>query len=244
MDVTLTVETGRPTGTAAARRLREEGRVPGVVYGLSTEARSVSVAWPELRRALSTDAGQNALISLTVDGNTHLSMVKDLNRHPVRRTVEHVDFLLIDPDQPLSVEVPIILEGEAPKVDAQKGMIDQLMYTLPIKARPDAIPTQVEADVSHLEIGTALRVSEIPLPDGVTADVDGEEPVAQGSPTRSTVIMQQEAARQARIAAGEATEEDLAIEAGELTAEQVADGASASGASSGGDGGGDGADES
>ena len=213
-EISLTATPGRATGTGPSRRVRAEGEIPAVVYGLETEAVSVTVPWPELRRALSTDAGQNALIELDIDGKKSLSIVTELQRHPVRRDVIHVDFLRIDPDKPLSVDVPIVLSGRSDALEHRKGMVDQIMYTLTVLARPGGIPNQIEGDVSGLEIGTSLTVGELPLPDGVTTSVDADEPVAMGSPTRSTVIMQQEEARAARIASGEATEEDLAAEAG------------------------------
>ncbi|MCU0270245.1 MAG: 50S ribosomal protein L25 [Acidimicrobiales bacterium] len=212
MDITLTVATGRPQGSRASRRLRAEGKIPGVVYGLGREPKSVVVEWAELRRALATDAGLNALIDLDVDGETNLSVVKELQRDPVRRTVDHVDFLLIDRDAPLSVDVPITLVGTAPKVDAQKGMIDQLLYTLTVNARPGFIPTQLDADVSDLEIGTQLKAGDIQLPDGVTTDVDPDLAVAQGSPTRSTIILQQQAAREERRARGEDVDDEEPID--------------------------------
>ena len=139
----------------------------------------------------------------------------DIQRHPVRRDVTHVDFLRIDPNAPLTVEVPIILTGRSEALERRKGMVDQLMYTLAVKARPGAIPNQVECDISSIEIGTSMTVGDVPLPDGVEAAVAADDVVAVGSPTRSTVIMEQEAARAARIASGEATAEDLAAEAGE-----------------------------
>lgn len=190
MDASLTVETGRETGTRAAKRLRATGKIPAVVYGLGTEAVPVAVDWPELRRALSTDAGLNALIDLTVEGTTRLSIVKELQRHPVRRTVTHVDFQLIDPDAPLTVEVPIVLVGESPKLEALRGMVDQLKHTLTVEARPGTIPNQLEADVSELELGTTVQVRDIVLPDGVTTPTDPDDVVAQGSATRSTLLLQ------------------------------------------------------
>lgn len=197
MNVTLTAETGRPTGSRNANRLRAEGKIPAVVYGLGKEPMPVVVPWSDLRKALTTDAGTNALIELTIDGESNLSIVKEMQRHPVRRDVTHVDFMLIDRNAPLSVDVPIVLEGRAEKVEAMKGMIDQLMYTLQVKARPGSIPNELVGDVSALEIGTSLKVSEVALPEGVTTDVDPDGQVAIGSPTRSTIIMQQEAAKAA-----------------------------------------------
>jgi large subunit ribosomal protein L25 len=197
MDVTLTVETGRPTGSRVSGRLRASGRVPGVVYGLGSDPTPVSVDWAELRKALSTDAGLNALIELDVDGTSNLSVVKELQRDPVRRTVRHVDFMLIDREAPLAVDVPLNLVGESPKLEAVKGIVDQMLYTLTIKAKPGTIPTQIDVDVSEIELGSQVKVAEVVLPDGVTTDVDPEAPVAQGSPTRSTIILQQLAAKEA-----------------------------------------------
>lgn len=197
-DITLTATTGRDIGTGSSRRARSEGLIPAVVYGLDAEAVAVTVPWPELRRALSTDAGQNALIELDIDGDRALSIVTELQRHPVRRDVLHVDFLRIDPNAPLSVDVPVVLNGRSEKLEQRKGMVDQIMYTLTVLARPGAIPNQIEGDISGLEIGSTLTVADLPLPDGVTTTVGADEPVAMGSPTRSTIIMQQEEARASR----------------------------------------------
>ncbi len=106
MDVTLTAETGRPLGSRSSRRLLRDGKVPGVVYGLDQDTVAVAVEWPDLRAALTTDAGLNALITLEVDGDEDLTIVKDLQRDPVRRDVVHVDFLRVSRDVEIEVEVP------------------------------------------------------------------------------------------------------------------------------------------
>ena len=185
MDLTLTAETGRATGSRPARRLRAEGKVPGVVYGLNRELMSVVVPWAELRRVLTTEAGMNALIDLEIDGHHDLTIVKEVQRDPVRRTVNHVDFLRIDRDAPISVEVPIVLVGEAHEVEINQGIVEQLLYALQITSKPSAIPTQLEADISGLEIGRAVRVRDLTLPEGVTTDVDDDEQIAIGSITRA-----------------------------------------------------------
>ena len=197
MDVKLKVETGRPIGSRVSGRLRVSGKVPGVVYGLGSDPVSVSVDWPELRRALSTEAGFNALIDLEVDGKHNLSVVKDVQRHPVKRNIVHVDFMLIDRDAPLSVDVPLNLVGESEKLEAMKGMVDQFLYALTVNAKPGTIPTQIDVDVSGLELGSQIKVGDITLPDGVTTDVEDDMAVAQGSPTRSTIILQQQQAAEA-----------------------------------------------
>ncbi len=122
-EVTLTASTGRETGTRPSRRLRREDLIPGVVYGEGKDATVLSVDRKELRRALSTDAGQNALISLTVDGTTYLTVVKELQRHPVRREVTHIDFLTVDPDGFYNRRVTVV-EHTGTHFDAPCHMVD------------------------------------------------------------------------------------------------------------------------
>jgi large subunit ribosomal protein L25 len=186
-EVTLTVSTGRKLGSRPSNRLRAQGDIPGVVYGLGTEPVPVAVKWVDLRAALSTDAGLNALLDLEMDGESRLAIVKDIQRHPVRHTVHHVDFSLIDRETELSVEVPIIVEGEALAVTRENGLVDQTLFNLTVWARPEHIPNEFTVDISELTIGDAIRVADIDLPDGVTTDVDPEEPVVVTSMTRAEV---------------------------------------------------------
>ena len=188
MDVTLTVESARDLGTRPSRRLRAEGKVPAVVYGRGNDPRSVSVDWPDLRRAITTEAGLNALITLEVDGDSHLTIIKDLQRHPVKRNVVHVDFQIIDRNVAISVDVPVILIGIPREVELKKGMVDQLRHSLTISAKPGSIPTQLEVDISDLDIGTTVTVGDIAFPEGVTADVEDDEIIAQGSATRTAEL--------------------------------------------------------
>lgn len=186
-ELLLTATTGRQTGTRSSRRLRRTGQVPAVVYGMGAEPLPVSVEWVDLRRALSTEAGVNALITLDIEGDQQLSIVKDIQRHPVRRDVTHVDFIRIDADAEVAVDVPITLVGEARNVTQVSGMVDQTMFYLSIHSRPDAIPTEVTADVSELEVGESIHVSDIVLPAGVRTEVDEDESVASAVVTRSTL---------------------------------------------------------
>jgi len=185
MDVTLIAETGRTTGSRPSSRLRAEDKVPGVVYGLDQDPVSVVVDRKELRRALNTEAGLNALITLEVDGHEDLTIVKDLQRHAVRRSVEHVDFLRVDRKVSIIVDVPIVLIGEAKEVDNAQGVVEQLLHALTVSARPGSIPSQFEADITDLVIGGAIRVADLTLPAGVTTEVDPEEQIALGRGTRA-----------------------------------------------------------
>ena len=212
-------EIGRQQGTRPSRRLRQSGRVPAVVYGMGAEPVTVSVDKADLRAALSTEAGLNALITLDIDGGRQLSIIKDLQRHPVRRDVLHVDFLRIDPEREVEVDIPLILTGEAKKVTQASGMVDQVMHHLPVRAKPDDIPVEVTADVSDLEVGSSLRVSDIELPAGVTPAGDPDATFAVGLITRSTkeYLRQQKAEEEeeALIVMGEAADGEEAAEAAE-----------------------------
>jgi large subunit ribosomal protein L25 len=206
-ELTLTAETGRPTGSRASNRLRAEGKIPAVVYGLGTEPTAVAVNWRELRQVLTTDAGLNALINLDIDGDRHLSIVKEMQRNPVKRSVTHVDFILIDRDADIEVEVPVALEGEATLVERENGTVSQLLFTLTIIAKPGKIPDQLVADISGLEIGESIRVADLVLPDGVRTEVDPEDMIAMGEITRATLEAEaEEAAAEEAAEAGEGAE--------------------------------------
>lgn len=213
---TLVVDTGRQTGAAATRRLRRDGKVPGVVYGLAEEPTPIAVVYSDLRVALTSDAGLNALLSLDVDGTTQLCLLKELQRHPVRDEVTHVDFLRVDPNQEIEVSVPIQLTGEAREVVNANGMVDQTMFTLDVYSLPTAIPNELTADVTELIVGDSVRVADIALPAGVRTEVDEEEAVAIGVVTRSTL----EAMRADEEAAALADEEGLTAAATEGDAEE------------------------
>ena len=169
---------------------------------------SIDVDWPELRRVLTTDAGVNAVIHLEFGGEKQMSIVKDIQRHPVRRDVTHIDFLRIDPKQDVTVDVPVVMVGEAKEVTDADGMVDQNMFSLSVSAAPDNIPNELEIDISDLTVGDSKRVGDIFLPTGVTTDVDLEETVAVGMITRST--LEAMAAEEAAEAAAEAAEGEFA----------------------------------
>lgn len=217
-DLILNTEEKTTIGSRSSRRLRRDGKVPGVLYGLGQDPEIFSVDYGDLRGALTTDAGLNALIQLSVNGTNQLSILKSLQRHPVKDEVIHVDFVRIDPNQELAVEVPIVLEGVAKKVTDQNGMVDQTMFSLSVLSLPDSIPNELTADVSELEINDAIRVSDVVLPEGVRTEVDPEEAIAVGTVTRST--MESMAAEEASEVEGD---EEMEGETSEETDEASAE---------------------
>jgi large subunit ribosomal protein L25 len=151
------------------------------VYGLGADPVTLSVDWRELRAALVTEQGLNAVIHLDLDGDQTPTLVKDIQRHKVRRDVLHVDFIRVDLSKTVDVEVPIHLEGEADAVTQENGVVDQVLTALLITAKPADIPSQLTVDISDLEIGHAKRVGDIELPAGVTTPVDPEDAVVTAS---------------------------------------------------------------
>jgi large subunit ribosomal protein L25 len=176
-DIILTAQPGRTTGSSASRRLRADGKVPAVLYGRGAEPAPLTVAWRDLRSALTTDKGLNALLTIDVGGKQTKAIVKEIQRHPVRRDVLHVDFLSVDVDKPITTDVPIVLEGEATLVLREEGVVEQALNAIVVHAKPDAIPGHLAVDVSELEIGHTITVADLVLPPGVTTDADPEETV-------------------------------------------------------------------
>lgn len=204
-DITLTAETGRRTGSSSARRLRLTGKIPAVIYGHGADPMPIAVDGRELRAALTTDAGTNALITLKVDGEEQLTMAKVLQRDAVRRTITHVDFLVVRRDEIVTAEVPVHLVGEARLVLQEDGVVAQELFNVTVKTTPDNIPNEVEVDVSELEIGGTIRVADLKLPQGVEVDLDPEDPVVvgQGPQKVEELEIAEEAAEETEEAAAE-----------------------------------------
>jgi large subunit ribosomal protein L25 len=200
-EVTLIAEPGRPIGSAASRRLRASGRIPAVVYGHGQSGTAVSVDARDLRHALSGNAGLNQLLSLEVGSETHLALARSLQRHPVRHTVVHVDFLIVRRDEVISADVPIVLVGEAKAVEQEQGIVEQQLTSLAVNATPDRIPPHLEVDISGLTVGEAVRVGDLSLPSGVTTVVGPDEPVVLATVSRAAIELEAEEAAAAEEAA-------------------------------------------
>lgn len=217
-EVTLVAESGRTIGSRSSGRVRNEGRIPAVVYGHGISPLSVSINRRELRAALHTEAGTNAVINLEVGSDSHLTIVKDLQRHPVRNEVIHVDFLVVNRNEIVTVDVPITLTGESKAVKDASGTVDQQIYTLSVNTTPGNIPNELSIDVSDMQIGGAIRVSDVTLPSGVTTDVDPEEAIATAQVTRAT-LEAEELEAEAAAEGGETAEGEAGVTAEGAAAE-------------------------
>ena len=171
--VPLTIEPRERTGKGDSGRLRKNGRVPAIVYGYAVEPTAVTVDALDLYHTLHTDAGRNVLIRLELNGDTHLAVARDLQSHPIRGDYVHVDLLTVDKDVPISVEIPVHLIDED-DITSDGGVLNQILYTVPILVKPLDTPNAFELSVAGLEIGDVLRVENLQdqLPDGAEFDID------------------------------------------------------------------------
>lgn len=214
-EVTLVAEVGRATGKSAARAARRAGKVPAVVYGLASEPASVSISAREFGHILSGPGGANTLITLDMGGTRELVLARQIVRHPVRRNFVHVDLIRVRHDTAVSAEVPVHLVGESIGV-RDGGLMEQVLFTLPIEAKPADLPNVIEIDVSALAIGDHLSVADLTLPSGVVATVDDDTQVAHVSAPRGLDLPEE--------AEAEAAEGAEAGEAGESSGEASGEG--------------------
>ncbi|MGO9029021.1 MAG: 50S ribosomal protein L25 [Acidimicrobiales bacterium] len=212
-EITLAAEAGRTIGTRSTRRLRAEGKIPGVVYGHGTEPVPVAVVARDFRVAMSGEAGLNTLLSLELEGNNLLTLARDIQRHPVKNVVSHIDFLIVRRDEVIAAEVTINLVGEAIEVQHGDGIVDQQLFTLAIKAKPADIPPSVDLDISELIIGGSLHVSDLTVPKGVEIETDLDATVVAGQPPRVQAVEEEGAGEAAQPAAAPSGDADTSSEA-------------------------------
>lgn len=174
--VALAAQARGGSGKGEARSLRRQGRVPAIAYGTGLSSTPISVDARELYHVLHTDAGANAVIRLSVSGDTHLALAREISRHPVRRDILHVDFVTVSRDVKVTVDVPIHLAGEAPGVD-EGGIVSQELHTAQIEVLPLEVPDEFTLDIGGMQIGDVKRLADLELPAGVELVDDPERPV-------------------------------------------------------------------
>jgi large subunit ribosomal protein L25 len=213
----LAVAAREPAGSRAARRLRREGKVPGVVYGGEAEPVSFAVDARVLRQAL---AHAGAVLNLSVDGAPSTPVVlKDLIRHPVSGETVHVDLLRVRLDRPIQATVVLELHGaeDAPGVK-EGGVLEQVTRELTVEALPTDIPDTLEHDVSQLQIGDTVTLEAVAAPAGVALVDDPETVVATLTPPKLQAETEVEIEEEVEIVGEGATAEEAEQAAGEAEA--------------------------
>lgn len=194
---TINARTREGTGKGAARSSRREGRIPGVLYGHGEESVSLSVDANELQKLVHSISIENTIVDLDIGkGDPYKVLIREVQRHPFRDEFIHIDFFHVAMDEKIQVEIPIVLIGTPTGVKNKGGVMDHQLRELEVFCLPGNIPEKVEIDVSNLDIGDSIHVSDIQLPDvEVLTDLD-RSVVAVLAPT---VIEVEEAAAEEAI---------------------------------------------
>lgn len=177
-NLSLSVGKRAQTGKSGARAVRRAGKIPGVVYGIK-DATPLAISPKELEVLLGTRAGANVVFQLDVEGEAKSDrpvIVKELQRDSMRGDIIHADFLEIRMDEKIQVAAPLSLSGEAPG-EKMGGTLSQLLRELEISCLPNAIPEQIEVDISEVDIGDVIHVRDLQLPEGVELVADPDDPV-------------------------------------------------------------------
>jgi large subunit ribosomal protein L25 len=222
MEITLKVKPREEKGKGPARRARSAGQVPGVLYGRGLDPVPVYVEDRELHRVLTTEAGLNVLINLRLDSKTEfLTMLREVQRSPLRGDLLHVDFVKIDRDIKIEAEVPIHLIGESRGVK-EGGVVEHHLWELKVEALPGDVPPHVEVNIARLGLNEHLRVSDL-------AEMPGVEILSPEEEIVVSVVEPQVIQLPEEIAAEEAAAEAAAAAEGEEGAEgEAAEGEAAS----------------
>jgi large subunit ribosomal protein L25 len=215
-EVRIPAEQRTEFGKGGARRTRRAGKVPAVLYGHGQEPRHLSLPVRDITNALRHDA--NALLEIQIDGSPELALAKDVQRDPLKQTIDHVDLIAVRRGEKVSVDVPISLIGETPP----ETLVQQESATVLVEAEATNIPTEIRLDVSELGVGTTITAADLVLPEGVTLTVAAEHTILVGLPAPTADQMEAEISEvEAELGAGQAGQEELeAVEApGEPTGE-------------------------
>lgn len=163
-EVALKAELRLKPGSGTAKKLRAAGKIPATLYGRAREAVSISVDARAVTHSLHGRA--NVLVDLEVDGKNHLTLPRQLQIHPTRGTITHIDFLEVERGQLVAVDVPIHWVGVAPGLK-EGGLVEHVHTTLHVEASATEVPAAIDIDISQLDLDGSIRVNEVTLPEGV-----------------------------------------------------------------------------
>ena len=162
-------------GSSESRRLRKDGNIPAVVYGLGMDPLSVAVNAREFRNALKTEAGTNVIINLEVGSDNYTALAREIQKHPYRDEYLHIDLIQIDLTQTVEADVQIDFVGIPVGVKEEGGLVQTINSSISISALPTNIPTSIELDISALNVGDNLTATDVNLPEGVELANEDDE---------------------------------------------------------------------
>lgn len=188
-NVTLSAEKREGTGKGVARKLRQAGKIPAVLYGRDMDAVHIAVDGHEADLLFRSIPVDNTIIQLQVEGDKepHQTLVREIQTHPWKGTLVHVDFLRIQAGVMVDVNVPLHLIGTPVGVKDEGGVLEQTIHDIPISCIPSAIPESIELDVSGMGLNDVLHVSDLPVEEGVEIQLPGERTVCSVSVPRALI---------------------------------------------------------
>lgn len=184
--VTIKASPRTLTGGTGSKKLRQDGKIPAVIYGRETKPQSLQVEEHEFTDVMHHHASESLLVDLQLEGKSRLALVQEVQHHPLTRGVIHIDFHEVSEKETVHVTVPVETQGEAPGVKAG-GVLEHVRHSLKIKARPRDLPETIFVDVSGLEVNRAVHVRDITPPAGVELDEDPEQVVVSCAAPRVEV---------------------------------------------------------
>ena len=184
---TLNADRRADTGKGAARSLRREGRVPGIIYGHGRDPQPLTVDARELERLLGS-VTESTVIELSLDGKTARTLVREIQRHPFKKQVLHIDFQELVAGESIIVRIPLVFRGIPEGVRVGGGIMDTVLRELECEVDPSSIPDHIDVDVTNMTIGHALHVADLTLPAGVTVLDDPEAAVAIVAAPKATEL--------------------------------------------------------
>ena len=184
---TLSASVRDSSGKGTARKLRSSGRVPAVIYGHGRDPQTLSIDTRELEKLLSHISAENTVIDLSVGAASSRTIIREIQRHPFKRQILHVDFQELVAGEKIVVRIPIILVGVPDGVRMDGGILDQTMRELEVEVDPSNIPNHIDVDVTKMTIGSSLHVSDLTLPEGLEVVAEEDASVAVVSAPRAAI---------------------------------------------------------
>jgi large subunit ribosomal protein L25 len=175
------------TGKGSARTLRAQGQIPAIIYGHGRDPQPLAIDTRELEKLLSRISAESTVIELSLDGKSARTLIREIQRHPFKRQILHVDFQELVAGEKVTVRLPIVLTGIPDGVRQDGGILDQTLRELEVEVDPANIPNHVEVDVTSLGIGDSIHVADIKLPEGVEFVGDEDASVCVVSAPRAVV---------------------------------------------------------
>ncbi len=202
----LKAEYRQGTGKSVTRKLRAQGKIPAILYGAGEENRLLQLDAHELDVFLKHQAGESPVVQLEINGETLDVIIKEVQREPVFGKLLHVDFQVLHKGEKVIVEVPVVLKGE-PVGLKKGGVMEQLIRELEVRAVPAKLPSAIEVDVSHLDIGDAIHVRDLQVEEGVEILEDPEQTVVTILAPKKAAEEEEAPPEEGEAAAGEAPSE-------------------------------------